>query len=184
MNVLELDSCFHRSKGSFNLVIFSRSYHADNTVGDVSAQWNTLYFRAAQEVRLRQEGCDKLCDLIFSTNHRFIEDTLLVMEAEEVDQTIHVLYKILFYDWLSPQPSTHLPIILHCVQKFLILIVDVCPDLEARDRCRLSICCKGLLRQSEDAKYAPVMEILQRTRSQYIQVWCALLCLPFVCPND
>ena len=124
-----------------------------------------------------------MCDLIFSTNHRMTEDKLLVMEAEEVDQTIHVLYKILFYDWLS-QPSTHLPIILHCVQKFLVLIVDVCPDMEATDRCRLSICCKGLLRQSEDAKYAPIKEVLQRTRTQYIQVWCAILCVPFVCPND
>ena len=36
------------------------SYHADNMIGDVSGQWNTLYFRAAQEVRLRQEGCDKV----------------------------------------------------------------------------------------------------------------------------
>ena len=36
------------------------SYHADNMVGDVSGQWNSLYFRAAQEVKLRQEGCDKV----------------------------------------------------------------------------------------------------------------------------
>ena len=36
------------------------SYHPDNMVGDVSGQWNSLYFRAAQEVRLRQEGCDKV----------------------------------------------------------------------------------------------------------------------------
>ena len=36
------------------------SYHADNMVGDVSGQWNSLYFRAAQEVRLRQGGCDKV----------------------------------------------------------------------------------------------------------------------------
>ena len=162
------------------------SYHADNMVGDVSGQWNSLYFRAAQEVRLRQEGCDKVCDLIFSTNHRRTEDKLLVMETEEIDQTIHLLYKILFYEWLSSPvtpPNQHLPIILHCVQKFLIVLVDVCPDLEATDRCRLSICCKGLLKQSEDAKYAPIKEILQRTRTQYIQIWCAILCVPFMCPN-
>lgn len=161
------------------------SYHADNMVGDVSGQWNSLYFRAAQEVRLRQEGCDKVCDLIFSTNHRRTEDKLLVMETEEIDQTIHLLYKILFYDWLSsssPTTTAHLSIILHCVQKFLILLVDVCPDLERTDRSRLSICCKGLLRQAEDAKYAPIKDILQRTRTQYIQVWCAILCVPFHVP--
>lgn len=158
------------------------SYHADNMVGDVSGQWNSLYFRAAQEVRLRQEGCDKVCDLIFSTNQRKTEDKLLVMETEEIDQTIHLLYKILFYDWLSSSTTAHLSIILHCVQKFLILLVEVCPDLETTDRSRLSICCKGLLRQAEDAKYAPIKEILQRTRTQYIQVWCAILCVPFHVP--
>ena len=33
--------------------------------------------------------------------------------------------------------SVQLSIILHCVQKFLIIVVDVCPDLEPNDRRRL-----------------------------------------------
>ena len=75
--------------------------------------------------------------------------------------------------------SGQLSIILHCVQKFLIIVVDVCPDLEPNDRRRLAICSRGLLRQSEEAKYAPINESLARTRTFYIQVWCALLCVPF-----
>ena len=75
--------------------------------------------------------------------------------------------------------SGQLSIILHCVQKFLIIVVDVCPDLEVNDRRRLAICSRGLLRQCEDAKYAPINECLSRTRTFYIQVWCALLCVPF-----
>ena len=43
----------------------------------------------------------------------------------------------------------------------------------------LAICSRGLLRQSEEAKYAPINESLARTRTFYIQVWCALLCVPF-----
>ena len=106
----------------------------------------------------------------------------MLMQAKEVDETIHLLYKILYYDWLDDRPgvvSSPLSIILHCVQKFLIIVVDVCPDLESNDRRRLAICSRGLLQQCEDAKYSPITECLARTRTFYIQVWCALLCVPF-----
>lgn len=163
------------------------SYHADNLTGDVGPQWNNLYFRAGQEVKLlclASGGCDRarksdICDLIFSNNSRAIEDKLMLMQAKEVDETIHLLYKILYYDWLEGAVSVQLSIILHCVQKFLIIVVDVCPDLEPNDRRRLAICSRGLLRQSEEARYAPITESLARTRTFYIQVWCALLCVPF-----
>ena len=158
---------------------------ADSLVGDVGPQWGSLYFRASQQVRSCLGYEDSvLCDLIFCPSRRTIEDKLLVMEADEVDETIHLLYKILYHDWLDPgSPTTdQLSIILHCVQNFLVIVVDVCPELEAEDRRRLSICAKGLLRQCEDAKYAPISECLSRTRTLYIQVWCAILCIPFV-PN-
>ena len=85
------------------------SYHADNLTGDVGPQWNNLYFRAGQEVKLlclASGGCDRarksdICDLIFSNNSRAIEDKLMLMQAKEVDETIHLLYKILYYDWLE-----------------------------------------------------------------------------------
>lgn len=163
-----------------------RSYMADNLVGDVGPQWGTLYFRASQEVRqCLKEGCDAkkslICDLIFCPKRRTVEDKLMVMEAEEVDETINLLYKILYYDWLAAEPvSDQLPIILHCVQKFLVVVIEVCPELEANDRMRLSLYSKGLLKQCEDAKYQPLKECLARTRTLYIQVWCAILCVPFV----
>ena len=85
------------------------SYHADNLTGDVGPQWTNLYFRAGQEVKLlclASGGCDRarksdICDLIFSNNSRAIEDKLMLMQAKEVDETIHLLYKILYYDWLE-----------------------------------------------------------------------------------
>lgn len=166
------------------------SYHADNLMGDVSPQWGSLYFRAAQEVKGCLQNVDNdsrrslICDLIFSTNARATEDKLMVMEAEEVDETINLLYKILYHDWLASEPtSPQLSIILHCVQKFLIVVVNVCPELEASDRQRLSICGRGLLRQCEDAKYSPIAECLSRTRTFYIQVWTSLLCVPFAVSN-
>ena len=91
-------------------------------------------------------------------------------------------YLFNFFLLISDRPgavSSQLSIILHCVQKFLIIVVDVCPDLESNDRRRLAICSRGLLRQCEDAKYSPITECLARTRTFYIQVWCALLCVPF-----
>ena len=102
----------------------------------------------------------------------------MVMDAKEVDETIGLIYKILYYDW-NPEETSNLSIILHCVQKFIILIVEVCPDLGKSERTRLAICSRGLLRQCEDAKYTPLTECLTRTRTLYIQVWCAMLCLPF-----
>lgn len=161
------------------------SYQADNLVGDVSPQWGSLYFHAAQEVKgvLPEINCDSrktiVCDLLFSTNGRAIEDKLMVMEAQEVDETIHLLYKILYFDWMASNHHQQLSIVLHCVQKFLVILIDVCPDLETNDRRRLSICSRGLLRQCEEAKYCPLGECLSRTRTLYIQVWCALLCVPF-----
>lgn len=164
------------------------SYHADNLTGDVGPQWGSLYFAASLEVRTRlpELNCDSrrsaMCDLVFCNDGRAIQDKLMVMETDEVDETIGMLYKILFVDWLptgSEPVSPQLAIILHCVQKFLVIVVDVCPELEANDRRRLSICSRGLLRQCEDAKYSPVAECLARTRTLYIQVWCAILCVPF-----
>ena len=144
-----------------------------------------LLIGAAQEVKgvLPEINCDSrktiVCDLLFSTNGRAIEDKLMVMEAQEVDETIHLLYKILYFDWMASNHHQQLSIVLHCVQKFLVILIDVCPDLETNDRRRLSICSRGLLRQCEEAKYCPLGECLSRTRTLYIQVWCALLCVPF-----
>ena len=162
------------------------SYHADNMMGDVGPQWSIFYFQAAQEVRLclRHEGSEHprkslICDLIFSRNTAATRDKLMIMEAAEVDETIHLLYKILYHDWMNLGHNGQLSIILHCVQKFIIIVVDVCPELEAADRRRLAICSRGLLRQCEDARYNPLSECLSRTRTLYIQVWCAILCVPF-----
>lgn len=143
-------------------------------------------FRASQVVRqCLKDGCDQkkslICDLIFCPKKRTVEDKLMVMEAEEVDETINLLYKILYFDWLAEEPiSDQLPIILHCVQKFLVVVIEVCPELEASDRMRLGLCSKGLLKQCEDTRYQPLKECLTRTRTLYIQVWCAILCIPFV----
>jgi len=163
------------------------SYMAENLMGgDVGPQWGTLYFRASQVVRqCLKDGCDQkkslICDLIFCPKRRTVEDKLMVMEAEEVDETINLLYKILYFDWLAEEPiSDQLPIILHCVQKFLVVVIEVCPELEASDRMRLGLCSKGLLKQCEDTRYQPLKECLARTRTLYIQVWCAILCIPFV----
>jgi len=163
------------------------SYMAENLMGgDVGPQWGTLYFRASQVVRqCLKDGCDQkkslICDLIFCPKRRTVEDKLMVMEAEEVDETINLLYKILYFDWLAEDPiSDQLPIILHCVQKFLVVVIEVCPELEASDRMRLGLCSKGLLKQCEDTRYQPLKECLARTRTLYIQVWCAILCIPFV----
>jgi hypothetical protein len=57
---------------------------------------------------------------------------------------------------------------------------EVCPELEASDRMRLGLCSKGLLNQCEDTRYQPLKECLARARTLYIQVWCAILCVPFV----
>ena len=166
------------------------SYSHATLLGDVGPQWGSLQFQAAEEVRrhltdtadsLKHHRVHTLTDLIFSNHRRSTEDKLICMDTDEVEETIHLLYKILYHDWLGHVPVTsHLPMILHCVQKFLVIMVNVCPDLDPETRSRLSTSTGALVKYCEEIRFSRIRECLDRTRQSYIQVWCAILSIPFV----
>lgn len=89
-----------------------------------------------------------------------------------------VLYQILFYEFwpFSPRDT----IIVHCVQRFLIAVIDVCcHELDIDERLKLAKEFRYLLKTCEQAHYQELKTILKQTQILYIQMWCALLCVPF-----
>ena len=114
------------------------------------------------------------------------------MTSDEVAVVIHTVYKILFYDWIPSSPSAtssdsgvvvispNLSIIVHCIQRFLVVVIQECGDeLDAEDRSRFSRIFRELLKSSEATHYSDLKQCLDKTRRVYIELWTSMLCLPF-----
>jgi hypothetical protein len=116
-----------------------------------------------------------------SLRKSFLEDDhkdLTSLSSSEISQLVDVLYQILFYDgWLFSPRDT---IIVHCIQRFLIVVVDVCcQELDIDVRLKLAKDFRYLLKQSEQEHYHDLKKIVKQTQVLYIQLWCSLLCVPF-----
>jgi len=103
---------------------------------------------------------------------------LTTLSSAEISQLVDVLYQMLFFDgWLYSPRDT---IIVHCIQRFLIVVVDVCcQELDIDVRLRLAKDFRYLLKQSEQEHYQDLKKIVKQTQVLYIQLWCSLLCVPF-----
>ena len=116
-----------------------------------------------------------------SSRKTFTEDAhkdLTLLSSNEISQLVDVLYQILFYDsWpFSPRDT----IIVHCVQRFLIVVIDVCcHELDIDERLKLAKDFRYLLKRSEQEHYRDLKTIVKQTQVLYIQLWCSLLCVPF-----
>jgi len=101
----------------------------------------------------------------------------LAHSSTEVGHLMDTVYRVLFVEWVGlPFDS----IIVHCSQKFLIDVVDVCcVELDVVERLRLAKEFKSLLVNSENEGYKDLKATLKKTQVMYIQLWCALLCVPF-----
>jgi len=116
-----------------------------------------------------------------SSRKSFIQEAykdLTTLSSVEISQLVDVLYQMLFYDgWLYSPRDT---IIVHCIQRFLIVVVDVCcQELDIDVRLRLAKDFRHLLKQSEHEHYQDLKKIVKQTQVLYIQLWCSLLCVPF-----
>ena len=116
-----------------------------------------------------------------SVRRSFVEEghkDLNSLSSNEISQLVDVVYQILFYDgWLFSPRDT---IIVHCVQRFLVVVIDVCcQELDIDVRLRLAKDFRFLLKQSEQEHYKDLKQILKQTQILYIQLWCSLLCVPF-----
>jgi hypothetical protein len=125
-----------------------------------------------------------------SSRKSFVEEghkELTLLSSTEISQLVDVLYQVLFYDgWLFSPRDT---IIIHCIQRFLIVVVDVCcQELDIDVRLKLAKDFRYLLKQSEQEHYRDLKTIVKQTQILYIQLWCSLLCVPFQpkknCYND
>jgi hypothetical protein len=116
-----------------------------------------------------------------SSRKTFTEDghkELTMLSSKEISQLVDVLYHVLFYDgWpFSPRDT----IIVHCVQRFLIVVIDVCcQELDIDERLKLAKSFRYLLKRSEEEHYRDLKSIVKQTQVLYMQLWCSLLCVPF-----
>ena len=60
-------------------------------------------------------------------------------------------------------------------QRFLVVVVHVCYELEPATRLRLSRSFQQLLNSSEQNRYRDLRDCLYCTRTVYIDFWCSLL---------
>ena len=106
------------------------------------------------------------------------QQDLTSFSSSEISQLVDVLYQILFYDgWIYSPRDT---IIVHCVQRFLIVVIDVCcQELDIDVRLKLAKDFRYLLKESEQEHYKDLKKIVKQTQILYIQLWCSLLCVPF-----
>ena len=159
------------------------------SISSVSSQWDSLCREAEAQVLkklLEQkyvfegDNCDskmmadrRVVSMIFRQQMSKLE----LLSSSEIGHLMDTVYRVLFFDWIGlPFDS----IIVHCAQKFLIAIVDVCcTELEIDERLRLAKEFKNLLTTSEQSGYKDLKTTLKQTQVLYIQLWCALLCVPF-----
>jgi len=170
------------------------------TMMSVSSQWEQLCHEAEAAVvrKLREQktifDCDitsnapsimmqadrRVIRLMFradTSRRRHLTLEQLSHSAGDVGHLMDTVYRVLFVEWVGlPYDS----IIVHCSQKFLVDVVDVCcVELDVVERLRLAKEFKCLLVSSESEGYRDLKSTLKKTQVMYIQLWCALLCVPF-----
>ena len=148
-------------------------------VGSVRNQWQYLNELAFVEV-IKHVDCDeKVTRMIFNTNSRRVSKYILELPSgNEVAEVIHTVYKILYFKWTDNKENSrmkHLSIIVHNVQKFLILVVDIA-DLDMDNRLKFARYFRALLSESVKWRYQNIEICLEKTRKLYIDFWCCLLC--------
>ena len=145
----------------------------------VSSQWGQLYQMACGEVLRHVQGVDPVAvKLIFETNKAEVRND--IQDMEDVSTLVYTVYKVLYYEWFERNRTSHLAIIVHCVQAFMTDIVDAADFDSALNRRRLSKSCRDLKRSCEASKYQHLRSCLDQTRLVYIDLWCTLLSLlPF-----
>lgn len=154
--------------------------------GTVSAIWDQLNQSACAEVMRVVPVCDHFTvRLIFNPDRAQTRDDVQDLETiDDIARLILTVYKVLFYEWIKQKRTSHLAIILHCVQHFLIIMVDLASHMDMDDRLRFARICGDLLRESEMGRYKDLGVVLARTRTVYIDLWCAILCLPTLNPLE
>ena len=157
--------------------------HSADSGGDVSSQWARICSAAAAEVTLRlaDQPHDALTvRLIFSPDPASARNAVQSLShPDTIAAVIHTVYKVLYLDW-SGGHVLHLGVIVHSVQRFLVVVVEVAAvELDREDRFRFVRSFRDLLRASEVSGYRSVHQCLDRTRRAYVELWVALLCSPF-----
>ena len=144
----------------------------------VSSQWGQLYQMAAGEVLKHVQGVDPYSvSLIFEADKDNVRNE--VQDMQDVSSLVYTVYKVLFFEWFEWNETSHLAIVVHCVQACMIIIVDVADSFQSSaERRRLAKSCRDLKRSCEASKYQHLPSCLDHTRRTYIDLWCTLLALP------
>ena len=148
----------------------------------VSPQWNRIFSAAYSFVLQNVDGCDSfIVRMIFEADQNGVKRDLEELDSvDDAAAVIHSVYKVLFYRWERRLTDGPVAIVVHSVQRFLILVVDVVViDLDVDERLRFARQARDLLRSSEAGHYRDVVSCLERTRRVYLDLWCALLLAPF-----
>ncbi|TRY62927.1 hypothetical protein TCAL_14356 [Tigriopus californicus] len=154
--------------------------------GTVSPIWDQLNQSACAEVlRAIPLGDSFTIKLMFSPDRAQTRDDVQDLDTiDDIARLILTVYRVLFYEWIQRKRTTHLAIILHCVQHFLVTMVDLASHMDVDDRLRFARICGDLVRESEMGRYKDLGAVLLQTRTVYIDLWCAMLCLPTLSPLE
>ena len=157
----------------------------------MTSQWVALFQRAQSEVmRCVDVGLDRwVLRLLFDpgASSGGLDE---VDSSEDVASVINTVYRILAFDWIGQGKTGNLSVILHCVQNLMASMVEasVRPASKvakivaagAESRTKLSEACRDLARTCQASRFRDLKGCLAATRALFVDVWCALLCVPFV----
>ena len=144
----------------------------------VSSQWQVILDSAREEVEVLV-ACDQcvLRHLLFCADEERVRRAIGGIDtAEDASVVLLNVYRVLFFDWVSVKSGS---VVLHCVQRFLIIVVDSVSDLDMEERLHFAGLFRAVLRSGELDRYRNLRSSLEDTRRAYVDFWVALLCAPF-----
>ena len=84
-----------------------------------------------------------------------------------------------------PHHKKALPIVLFRVQSTMVEMVEAAGDeMAAGQKTRIGRLCQNNMRVCQSNSYSDLPKCLERTRDIYVDLWCTVLCIPFVKPGN
>lgn len=143
----------------------------------VASQWTSICETAALEVKRQVPECtSEFLNLIFHNNNEN-EKKLENLHQDQISNLFENLHKVLHMDIVAIPTISAVAgsVILHRVQKLLVQVTQVCPELDATMKRELEKALRLLIKECEENRFRDLQQCFTQTQRIYLKLWCALI---------